>query len=181
MCYANVMDISLDGLLHRVRVMGDPVLKVRCKEVEVFGAQSERVAQQLENGLVLEQNGIGLAANQIGLSVRAFSYDLRDSSNPSDFHGVIFNPVVVDSDGGSYFNEGCLSIPGLRWDIFRPETIFVEGQDLHGNSLQFELDGLASRLFQHEIDHLDGLLILDRISDPDEKKEAILQATQLIT
>jgi peptide deformylase len=174
------MDFSLDDALTRVRTYGDTVLQVRCRELDDF-SKAAGVAAKLVDGLEREPNGIGLAANQIGLSVRAFSYDLRGTDDErSDFHGVCFNPVIVETSGGSFYNEGCLSIPGLRWDIYRPEEIHVVGFDADGNDVEFELDGLAARLFQHEIDHLDGKLILDRITDKGEHMSAIIEAERLL-
>jgi peptide deformylase len=174
------MELSLDDAFTRVRTYGDSVLQVRCREVEDF-SHAESVAAKLVDGLARETKGIGLAANQIGLQVRAFSYDLRDAINErNNFHGVIFNPVIVEASGGSFYNEGCLSIPGLYWDIFRPEDIHVTGFDARGTPVEFELGGLAARLFQHEIDHLDGLLIFDRIEDKRERTVALLEAERIV-
>lgn len=168
--------------LVNVRVMGDPVLRTRCREVSSFGAESIALAEKLAHGLQMEKSGIGIAANQIGIGLRAFHYDLREASGEErkDFHGTIFNPAIVEWSGGSYYREGCLSIPGLFWDIYRPEKVLVEGFDLYGKEVVFHLDGLAARLFQHEVDHLDGLLILDRIPDREERRSALLQAQKLL-
>lgn len=113
--------------------------------------------------------GIGLAAPQVGVKKRFFVYDLGDDSDGGP--SVLINPVVSGSDGEWWFEEGCLSIPGKHFNICRPKQIEVSGIDLDGNEVAFEADELLSRLIQHELDHLDGVLMLDHLDD-DQAKEA---------
>jgi peptide deformylase len=112
-----------------------------------------------------EALGIGLAAPQVGVQKRFFVYDHGEDS------GVVLNPRIVESDGEWAFEEGCLSVPGLSWEIVRPKTIHLVGVDLDGNELSIEADELEARLFQHEIDHLDGILLVDHL-DEDQAREA---------
>lgn len=105
-------------------------------------------------------NGIGLAAPQLGLSQRLIVIA------PSGVKPVaLINPVVVSSEGECVIEEGCLSIPGLYGDVTRPERVVVEALDLKGRELVYELEGMPSRVVQHEIDHLDGILFTDKV-DP---------------
>jgi peptide deformylase len=112
--------------------------------------------------------GIGLAAPQVGVGKRFFVYDLGDPDGEPDQH-VLINPVVSEGDGEWEFAEGCLSVPGLSFDIVRPKRIHVTGRDLEGSEVEFEADELLSRLIQHELDHLDGVLLLDHLEEDQAK------------
>ena len=112
-----------------------------------------------------EAPGIGLAAPQVGIGKRFFVYDFGDGP------GAIVNPTITESDGEWEYEEGCLSIPGLAWQIVRPKQIHVTGYDLDGNQVSIEADELEARLYQHELDHLDGRLLFDYLDD-DQVKEA---------
>ncbi len=137
---------------HLIRIIGDPVLTQRAAEVtNVDGAFAKLVHDMF--GTMYEAPGVGLAAPQIGVQKRFFVFDYDDEP------GVIINPVIVETRGEAEFSEGCLSIPGLHFDIIRPAEIHVKGYDLDGNELDLELDDFASRVFQHEIDHLEGILM----------------------
>ena len=105
-----------------------------------------------------EAAGIGLAAPQVGVQRRFFVYDHGAGT------GVVLNPRIVESDGEWAFDEGCLSVPGLSWEIIRPKQIHLVGVDLDGNEVSIEADELEARLFQHELDHLDGKTLYDRLS-----------------
>ena len=110
-----------------------------------------------------EAPGIGLAAPQVGVQKRLFVWDV--GMGPE----AIINPEIVESDGEWLFEEGCLSVPGLSWEIVRPKTIHIVGRDLDGNEMSFEADELESRLFQHEMDHLEGTLLIERLDDETRK------------
>jgi peptide deformylase len=94
-----------------------------------------------------------------------FVYDKGDGPH------VVVNPVIVETSGEWTYEEGCLSVPGLSWEIVRPNAVHLKGFDLDGNELDIETDEYQGRIFQHEVDHLDGVLLLERLSD-DQKKEA---------
>lgn len=110
-----------------------------------------------------EADGIGLAAPQVGVPVRVFVYDVRDPDDPRSA-GALVNPRIVSSEGTDRDTEGCLSIPGLQEVVERPARVVVEGLDETGDEVRIEADGLLSRCLQHEADHLDGVLFLDRVS-----------------
>ena len=107
-----------------------------------------------------------MAANQIGVQKRMFVYDIGDGAR------TVINPRIVESDGEWTYEEGCLSIPGLSWDIVRPNAVHLVGLDLEGNELSIEATELEGRVFQHELDHLDGILLVERL-DADQRKEAL--------
>lgn len=151
---------------YSIRVVGDPVLRKRAEEItEIDGSLVPLVEDMLAT--MYDAPGIGLAAPQVGVGRRLFVYDLELGDEP----GVLINPVITGSDGEWWFEEGCLSIPGEHFEICRPKQIEVTGFDLDGNEISFEADELMSRLVQHELDHLDGRLMLDLL-DADEAKAA---------
>ncbi|MEI7622126.1 MAG: peptide deformylase [Actinomycetes bacterium] len=137
---------------HSIRIIGDPVLTQRTAEVTNVDGAFARLVQDMFVTMY-DAPGVGLAAPQIGVQKRFFVFDHDD--NP----GVIINPVIVETRGEAEFSEGCLSIPGLHFDIVRPAEIHVKGYDLDGNEVDLELDDFAARVFQHEIDHLEGILM----------------------
>ncbi len=149
---------------HSIRTIGDPVLKQKTVEVtKVDGALVKLVDDMFAT--MYDAPGVGLAANQVGVQQRFFVYDYDDRP------GVVINPVIVESRGEAEFTEGCLSVPGLSWEIVRPAEIHVKGYDLDGNELDLELDDYAARVFQHEIDHLEGRLLVEHLTD-EQRKEA---------
>ena len=109
--------------------------------------------------------GVGLAANQVGVAKRVFVYDAGDGPV------TVINPRLVESEGEFTYLEGCLSVPGYAWEITRPDRVHLVGLDLDGNELSLEADEFEGRIFQHELDHLDGVLLVERL-DPDQRKEA---------
>jgi len=152
---------------HQIRVFGDPVLKRPAAPVtDVDGALAKLVDAMYET--MYEAPGVGLAAPQVGVQRRFFVYDVNDDSGPH----VLLNPQVVEQTGEWVYEEGCLSLPGLAFEIVRPKVVTVQGQDLDGNDVTIEGDELLGRVFLHEIDHLDGVLMLDRL-DKDMRKVAM--------
>lgn len=113
-----------------------------------------------------EAPGVGLAANQIGVSKRVAVFDAQDEMGPR----VMINPEIVETEGEVEFEEGCLSVPGHYWEITRPAFARVRALDLEGNEVEYAGDGLLGRVLQHEIDHLDGLLLLDAMPKRNRKK-----------
>jgi peptide deformylase len=148
-----------------IRLYGDPVLKERTHDVEeIDGKVASLVESMLET--MYEAPGTGLAANQIGVQKRIFVYDVGEGPQS------IINPQIVESDGEWAYDEGCLSIPGLSWEIIRPNAVHLVGLDLDGNDISIEATELEGRVFQHELDHLDGVLLVERL-DEDQRKEAL--------
>jgi peptide deformylase len=148
-----------------IRVFGDPVLKQRAAEVDEIDSTLVRLAEDMVETMYAAP-GVGLAAPQVGVQKRVFVYDVGDGPK------VIVNPRIDGSDGEWAFEEGCLSVPGLSWEIVRPKQVHLVGLDLHGNEVSIEADEYLARVFQHELDHLDGTLLLDRL-DAEQRKEAM--------
>jgi peptide deformylase len=148
-----------------IRQYGDPVLKERTRDVlEIDGSIAALADSMIDT--MYEAPGSGLAANQIGVLKRIFVYDIGEGPR------TVINPRIVESDGEWSYEEGCLSIPGLSWDIVRPNAVHLVGLDLDGNELSIEATELEGRVFQHELDHLDGILLVERL-DGDQRKEAL--------
>jgi peptide deformylase len=152
---------------HPIRIVGDPVLRQRLPEVTEFDDKLVRLAEEMITAMY-DAPGVGLAANQIGVRKRVFVYDVQDGNGPF----TVVNPEIVETDGEWAYEEGCLSVPGLAWEIVRPKTVHLVGYDLDGNEISVEADELLARCFQHEVDHLDGVLLLERL-DPDTRKQAL--------
>ena len=148
-----------------IRQYGDPVLKERTSEVREIDASVAALVESMIDTMY-EAPGSGLAANQIGVMRRIFVYDVGEGPR------AVINPRIVESDGEWTYDEGCLSIPGLSWDIVRPNAVHLVGLDLDGNELSIEATELEGRVFQHELDHLDGILLVERL-DADQRKEAL--------
>jgi peptide deformylase len=114
--------------------------------------------------LMYEAKGVGLAANQVDLPYRLFVINLQSDPAAADAEFVFLNPVLTQRHGNAEAEEGCLSLPGLYGDVKRPERVTLNAYDLSGRELTMDLDGLFARAVQHEIDHLDGILFIDRLS-----------------
>jgi len=139
-----------------MRTFGDPVLKTRAAPVEDFDESLERLAEDMLTTM-REQEGVGLAANQVGRLKRVLVAALEDEEY------VLVNPVIEElAETTDTVPEGCLSIPGIHVEVERPTAITISGQDASGKPIRIEAEGLLARIFQHEVDHLDGVLILDR-------------------
>ena len=152
---------------YEIRIFGDPVLRQRASEIADIDGTLVRLAEDMVQTMYAAP-GLGLAAPQVGVQKRLFVYDLQDGEGPK----VVVNPIIGESDGEWTYEEGCLSVPGLSWEITRPDAIHLTGFDLQGNEVSLEVDELASRCFQHELDHLDGVLLLERL-DGDTRKQAM--------
>ena len=158
---------------YSIRIVGDPVLRQRANEVTDIDGKLAAVVEGM-TGALYEANGLAVAAPQVGVLKRVFVYDMHESDGPQ----VVVNPRITESSGEWSYEEGCLSVPGLWWEIVRPKEVHVTGIDLDGNEVSFEADEVFARMFQHEIDHLDGVLLIDRLDD-DQRKEAKRAVRQL--
>jgi len=114
--------------------------------------------------LMYAANGVGLAANQVDLPYRLFIINLKSDPAAKEEELVFINPVLTSRKGNAEAEEGCLSLPGLYADVKRPELAVLNAYDLAGQEVNMELEGLFSRAVQHEIDHLDGIMFIDRLS-----------------
>ncbi|HET6794217.1 MAG TPA: peptide deformylase, partial [Acidimicrobiales bacterium] len=147
-----------------IRVFGDPVLKQRAAAVTKFDGALARLVDDMV-ATMYAAPGVGLAAPQVGVQKRLFVYDVGDGPQ------VIANPTISEASGEWTYEEGCLSVPGLYWPIMRPKEVHLTGLDLNGEEVSIEADELLARVFQHEVDHLDGVLLIERLDD-DQKREA---------
>jgi peptide deformylase len=150
---------------YAIRVFGDPVLKSTCPPVLEIDDAVRRLADDMIKTMYLA-SGAGLAAPQVGVQKRLFVYDAGDGPK------TILNAEIVESSGTWTFEEGCLSVPGMSFDITRPNKVVLKGIDLDGNDLVIEASEYLGRIFQHELDHLNGTLLLSRL-DPDQRKQAM--------
>jgi peptide deformylase len=150
---------------YSIRVVGDPVLRQRAADVTTIDGRLAKLAEDMIVTMY-EAPGVGLAAPQVGVEKRMFVYDVGEGPR------TLINPVISESDGEWAYEEGCLSVPGLSWQIIRPKQVLLTGLDLDGNEVSTEADELLARCFQHEIDHLDGVLLLERL-DADTRRAAL--------
>ena len=147
---------------YAVRVYGDPVLKQVAREVdELDGSLARLVEDMIET--MYDSEGAGLAAPQVGVQKRVFVYDVGDGPQH------IVNPTIVETGGEWYHDEGCLSIPGLRLGIVRPNQVHIRGFGVDGEEVSVEADEFLGRVFQHEVDHLDGVLMVERLEEDSRK------------
>jgi peptide deformylase len=151
---------------YQIRLFGDPVLTQRSSEVADIDGKLVQLAADMVVTMH-DAHGLGLAAPQVGVQKRLFVYQL-----PEQEPVTIINPVIAESRGEWEYEEGCLSIPGLFFPIVRPKEILLTGFDLDGNQISIEADEVEARCLQHEMDHLDGRLLLGML-DKDQKKEAM--------
>jgi peptide deformylase len=141
-----------------IRTFGDPVLRERARPVEEFDDALRRLADAMIVTMH-EAPGIGLAAPQVGRPIRLIVFDVGDDGGPR----AVANPVLRDEWGEQIAEEGCLSLPGLYYPVRRFERIAAEGVDLDGHPLTIEAEELLARVLQHEVDHLNGVLFIDRL------------------
>jgi peptide deformylase len=153
--------------LAQIRQYGDPALRLIAHEVEDFDDDLRRLADRMIV-LMHEAQGVGLAATQVGVLRRLFVFE-PDDEGPR----TIVNPVVIERGEETVLDdEGCLSLQGVKIPVERSTRIVLGGKDAEGNDLRIELDEYGSRVVQHELDHLDGVLIIDR-TDDEHRKEAL--------
>ena len=158
-------------MAYDIRTFGDPVLNSRADEVENIDGKVIRLTQAMLQAMY-KAPGLGLAAPQIGVQKQIFVYDI--DGQPV----TLINPRIVESRGEWVYDEGCLSIPGLYVEMLRPKEVLLEAVDLDGNEIQIEADELLARLFQHELDHLNGVLMFERMT-ADQREEAMREYQRL--
>jgi peptide deformylase len=152
--------------LRSIRLLGDPVLRTKAEVVTTFDKELRTLVKDLTDTM-LDAPGVGLAAPQIGVGLRVFTYDV------DDVLGHLVNPVLHFPDGEEQDGEeGCLSVPGLTFDCVRKQNVVAHGQNMYGDPVTITGQGLMARCVQHETDHLDGVIFIDRL-DPDTKRAAL--------
>ena len=143
----------------------DPILRQPTEEITNFDMDLQNTIDDMIETMY-DAPGLGLAAPQVGVERRLFVYDIGDGPH------AIINPVIVESRGEWNYDEGCLSIPDLSWNVVRPNEVHLRGVSIDGEEIDIEADELLARCFQHEMDHLDGILLVERL-DADQRKEAM--------
>ena len=152
--------------LSRIRQYGDTVLRMKAREVDSFDDDLERLVERMTT-LMHEANGVGLAATQVGVLRRVFVFVEGEEDR------VIVNPVITSSSKETESDEeGCLSLRGVLVPVERPKKVTIEGVDPKGEPVKLELEAPSSRVVQHELDHLDGVLIIDR-TDEQSRRAAL--------
>ena len=146
-------------------LLPEPVLKTPCQTVGRIDDRARALAQDLLDTMRASPHSVGLAANQIGVSLRAFCIDVTGHRKAKSCHGevVLFDPVVLERGDAELAREGCMSVPDLTGDVRRATSIVVRGITADGKERTIEADAFEARALQHELDHLDGLLFLDRV------------------
>ena len=161
--------------LAQIRQYPDPVLRMRAHEVEKFDDELEALAERMTR-LMGEAAGVGLAANQVGVLRRIFVFQ----PTPEDEPRAMVNPEIVERSGEAEpEDEGCLSMQGVLVEVDRTRQVTLVARDPSGEQIRVELDGMAARVVQHELDHLDGVLIIDRTT-PDDRREALAVLRQAV-
>ena len=141
---------------------GNPILRKKCSQVTNFSKLSDLIDDMFDT--MYEEEGIGLAANQVGVDLNLFIIDISHTKD-NEFPRIFINGEITSSLGESIFSEGCLSIPEVALEVTRPEIISFKYQDIYEKWHEEEFDGLLARAIQHEIDHLNGVLIIDLVSE----------------
>ena len=159
-------------MAYKIRTYGDPVLKTKAAEVTDINGKIARLVDDMFDTLYDSDSGIALAAPQIGVQKQIFVWDVDEEQM------AIINPQIVETSGEWIYDEGCLSIPGLYVEMLRPNHVLVRGYTVEGDEIEIEASELMGRLFQHEIDHLNGVLMFDRMT-PEQRKEAMIEYRRL--
>ena len=154
--------------LAQIRQYPDAVLRMRAREVESFDGDLARVAEKMK-ALMHDAHGVGLAATQVGILQRLFVFQLSGEEEPT----TVVNPAITKrSKATDVGDEGCLSLQGVLVPVERAYEVTLEGQDVTGSALRLELVDMDARVAQHELDHLDGVLMLER-TDDESRREAL--------
>jgi len=156
---------------------GDPILKKVCEPVTDFSSINVIIDDMFES--MYEAEGIGLAANQVGLDMNLFIIDITHTDDEEEIH-IFINSTIIDTFGEKEeFQEGCLSLPGIALDVIRPEKVRIKYQSMDEQWHESEYDGLLARAIQHEMDHLNGVFIVDRVGEIERiKYQAELKALE---
>lgn len=148
----------------QLRYYGDPVLRKKAEPVTEITAAELQLAEEMLITMYATGNGIGLAAPQVGVLKRFLIVDVGEADDEEYEPVMLFNPEILEEEGEIVAEEGCLSIPNVTADVKRPEKVVVEGINVARERVRIEADGLLARALQHELDHLNGVLFIDRLS-----------------
>ena len=148
----------------QLRYYGDPVLRKKAEPVAEITDVELQLAEKMLITMYATGNGIGLAATQVGVLKRFLIVDTSEVADEEYEPVMLFNPEILSAEGEAVAEEGCLSIPNVTADVKRPEKVVIEGINVESEQVRIEADGLLARALQHEIDHLNGVLFIDRLS-----------------
>ena len=148
----------------QLRYYGDPVLRKKAEPVAEITDAELQLAEEMLITMYATGNGIGLAAPQVGVLKRFLIVDVGEFDDEEYEPVMLFNPEILDEEGEIVAEEGCLSIPNVTADVKRPEKVVVEGINVARERVRIEAEGLLARALQHEIDHLNGVLFIDKLS-----------------
>jgi peptide deformylase len=172
----------VESAVLKLRYYGDPILRRHAMEVQNFDASLRDIAAQMLEAMEREE-GVGLAAPQVGLDLRLLTaLAMREPGDETAEPVVMVNPEILERSHETWvYEEGCLSIPGIRGDVTRPERVRVRYQDVDGAEHTLDVEGMFARILQHEIDHLNGKLFIDYLSTADKMliKPKLRQITKL--
>jgi len=155
--------------VYRIRMYGDPVLHEKALPIEAITEEEHQIAKKMLATMYSNPIGIGLAATQVGILKRLIVIDI-DRDDPDNAPIVLINPEILEQEGESVIEEGCLSIPELKAEVKRPEKVIVSARTLDDEEIVIEDGSLLSRVLQHEIDHLNGVLFIDHLSRKKQKR-----------
>ena len=161
--------LSEDDEIYRIRMYGDPILHERALSIKAITEEDHQIAKKMLATMYSNPIGIGLAATQVGILRRLIVIDI-DRDNPDNAPIVLINPEILEQEGESVIEEGCLSIPELKAEVKRPEKIIVSARTLDDEEIIIEDESLLARVLQHEIDHLNGILFIDHLSRKKQKR-----------
>jgi len=161
--------LSEDDEIYRIRMYGDPILHERALPIEAITEEDHQIAKKMLATMYSNPIGIGLAATQVGILRRLIVIDI-DRDDPDNAPIVLINPEILEQEGESVIEEGCLSIPELKAEVKRPEKIIVSARTLDDEEIIIEDESLLARVLQHEIDHLNGILFIDHLSRKKQKR-----------
>jgi peptide deformylase len=163
--------------IRKIITTENPILRQKAKKVHRFDPSLQKLVDDMFETMHVA-NGVGLAAPQIAQSIRVFvaEYEEEDGTH---YKVAVFNPEIVKAEGEELGTEGCLSIPGyIGENIRRAAKVVVKGQDVRGKPIRVQAQGWFARILQHEIDHLDGILFLDRLDRPEDLREVRAEDTE---
>jgi peptide deformylase len=155
-----------------IKTLGDPVLREKCRQVEAVDDEVADLIEKMSETLRASPGRVGLAASQVGVLKKLFVYDLGFGNR------CLINPEIIEIENETFCEEGCLSIPGIYISVKRYERVKVKCKTLSGHNIVIEAEGFLAQVLQHECDHLEGVLIIDRC-DPAERKRAMEEYQEL--
>lgn len=147
----------------KIITYGHPTLRVKCERVTEFNDELGKFSDRMF-ATMFANDGVGLAASQVDRPTQLLVIGIPQQDSDEPYRLVVVNPEIIETSGSWEYEEGCLSVPGLRETVTRPEWIQLRYQDLTGKEHLLETEGLTARVLQHEIDHLNGVLFVDRLS-----------------